>query len=150
MHIQWSLEEELHRPLPQYSRQKHSPCFKCVFLKLKPTVTFEFFYNIPPTVINSGQNKIAWIFRPRVYWRNGSKFDWPMKDMSINQKKGGRKEFRRGIWSGSIFRFANSTLRITRNWNRAWSQVNHSLKIYVPINHLTSKPACQPAIHDSV
>ena len=38
-------------------------------------------------VINSGQNKIAWIYRPRVYWCNGSKFDWPMKDMSINQKK---------------------------------------------------------------
>ena len=27
-----------------------------VFLKLKPTVTFEFVYNIPPTVINCGQN----------------------------------------------------------------------------------------------
>ena len=58
-----------------------------VFLKLKPTVTFEFVYDIPPTVINSGQNKIAGICRPRVYWCNGSKFDWPMKDMSINQKK---------------------------------------------------------------
>ena len=23
-------------------------------------------------------------------WCNGSKFDWPMKDMSINQKVGGR------------------------------------------------------------
>ena len=67
--------------------EKHSPCFKCVFLKLKPTVTFEFVHNIPPAVINSGQNKITWICRPRVYWCNGSKFDWPMKDMSINQKK---------------------------------------------------------------
>ena len=54
-----SSEGELHRPLPQYSRRKHSPCFKCVFLKLKPTVTFEFVYNIAPTVINFGQNKIA-------------------------------------------------------------------------------------------
>ena len=58
-----------------------------VFLKLKPTVTFEFVYNIPPTVINCGQNNLAWICRPRVYWCNGSKFDWPMKDMSSNQKK---------------------------------------------------------------
>ena len=37
--------------------------------------------------MNSGQN----ICRPRVYRCNGSKFDWPMKDMSINPKKvGGR------------------------------------------------------------
>lgn len=66
-------------------------CFKCVFPKLKPTVTSEFVYDIP-RVINSGQNKIAWICRPRVYWCNVSKFNWPMKDMSINQSKkvGGR------------------------------------------------------------
>ena len=101
MHNQCRSEEELHRPLPRYSRRKHFPCFKCVFLKIKPMVTFEFVYNIPPTVIKSGQNKIC---RPRVYWCNGSKFDWPMKDMSINQKK----------WAEGISK-RNLVIRTTRN-----------------------------------
>ena len=57
------------------------------FSQIKANGNFEFDYNIPPTVINPGQNKIARICRPRVYWCHGSKFDWPMKDMSINQKK---------------------------------------------------------------
>ena len=64
-----------------------------VFLKLKPTVTFEFVDNIPPTVINSGQNKIARICRPRVYWRNGSKFDWPDEGHANQSKKVGGRNF---------------------------------------------------------
>ena len=46
--------------------------------------------NIPPTVTNFGEKKK----KQRefaVHACNESKFDWPMKDMSINQKKvGGR------------------------------------------------------------